>query len=471
MTQNFIQTIWTVANKEMRIHFKTRRLLVIGIIFAAVFIIISIWGGYITGQNQDEPSYEEGAENVIIMVLAFSSIFPAILAIALTYDSIVGEKVNNSMYLLISKPIKKEALYLGKFLGAWISIAMVYLGVMTVGYLIIIGLSGQIPSGKDVAMVYVAVFFILLGVAAWISLIMLCSTVFKTIASTLITSILVWLFVLSLLSLSGLIYWAVTAPSADETSIHVSYLPSSGDDFIVIATSFNPERDPGQIELILKDDNGTVVGIGKSSIGNRQASVTVPPGNYTWEVTDGGVGSKQEIYENGMLLVRPGNMLSSSIKELDEDSLFNDYEFALLDETTSPLIGGHYILSKNGQEVKSGDVSLSIVNIKNLTKGWYVFKFIIDDNVIIEDKVYSYGDITLGGGMFFMTQTDSEEVPAYVKIMYAINPDNNIGAYAYFLNEDHEGLLSLSESTAALVVFMAVCGTSGILLFKKKDLI
>ncbi len=169
MTQNFIQTIWTIANKEMRIHFKTKRLLVIGIIFLAVFIIFSVWGGYLTSSDQDEPSYEEGAESVMIMVLGFSSFFPPILAIALTYDSIVGERVNNSMYLLISKPVKKEAIYLGKFLGAWISIAMVYIGVMTIGYLIVIGLSGQVPSGIDVVMVYVAVFYILLGVAAWLS--------------------------------------------------------------------------------------------------------------------------------------------------------------------------------------------------------------------------------------------------------------------------------------------------------------
>ena len=116
MTQNILQTIWTIAIKEMRIHFKTRRLLVIGIIFAAVFIIFSVYGGYFTGSDQDEPSYEEGAESVIILVLGFSSFFPPILAIALTYDSIVGERVNNSMYLLISKPVKKEAIYLHNLL-------------------------------------------------------------------------------------------------------------------------------------------------------------------------------------------------------------------------------------------------------------------------------------------------------------------------------------------------------------------
>ena len=470
MTQNFIQTIWTIANKEMRIHFKTKRLLVIGIIFLAVFIIFSVWGGYLTSSDQDEPSYEEGAESVMIMVLGFSSFFPPILAIALTYDSIVGERVNKSMYLLISKPVKKEAIYLGKFLGAWISIAMVYIGVMTIGYLIVIGLSGQVPSGIDVAMVYVAVFYILLGVAAWISLFMLFSTTFKTIASTLITAVLMWLFVLSLVSQAGLIYWIVTAPEPDyeiSTDINMEYFGSNQS--TVIATGFKLGQDPGDIELVLKDIGGNEVGTVIPGTDPKIYTVLVNQGEYSWETTNGFSGSDRIIYESGDISVSPNTKIASEIDNQDRDLYFNDYQFYMTDANNNVLSGGQYELSRDDDVIDSGDIGLRVVTIHNLSEGWYDFRFTYNGEVILADSVYSYGETTPQGVGFF--GLPDEEPPGYVKFMLLFNPDNAIGSYAYFLDDDWDGLLSIGESTAALVVFLAVCGTSGILLFKKKDLV
>jgi len=470
MTQSFIQTIWTVANKEMRIHFKTKRLLVIGIIFLAVFIIFSIWGGYLTSSDQDEPSYEEGAENVMIMVLAFSSFFPPILAIALTYDSIVGERVNNSMYLLISKPVKKEAIYLGKFLGAWISIAMVYIGVMTIGYLIVIGLSGQIPSGMDVVMIYIAVFYILLGVAAWISLFMLFSTTFKTIASTLITAVLMWLFVLSLVSQAGLIYWMVTAPEPDyEISVDINMNYFGSNQSTVSASGFKLTQDPGEIDLVLRDAGGSEVGAAIPGSIPKESTILVNPGEYSWEVTNGLTGSDKIIYESGVISVSPNTKLTSEITRQDDDLYYNDYRFYMTDANNNVLAGGHYELSRNGEVLESGDFGLRAIAFQNLSEGWYDFQFSYNGDVLFEDSVYSYGETTPQiPGLFSFPD---EEPPGYVKFMLLFNPDNAIGGYAYFLNEDYDGLLSLGESTAALVVFLAVCGTSGIVLFKKKDLV
>lgn len=469
MTQNILQTIWTVANKEMRIHFKTRRLLVIGIIFLAVFIIFSIWGGYLTSTSMDRPSYEEGAESVMIMVLGFSSFFPPILAIALTYDSIVGERVNNSMYLLISKPVKKEAIYLGKFLGAWLSIAIVYIGVMTIGYLIVIGLSGQIPSGIDVVMVYIAVFYILLGVAAWISLFMLFSTTFKTIASTLITAVLMWLFVLALISQAGLIYWIVTAPEpSNEATINLAMEPIGGNKTSITAVGYKFGEETGRIYFTLYDENGNESGLFIPGY-DRVQITSIDPGEYTWEATNGLTGSEKKVYEKGSISIRPNTKIGSEIRFLNGDAYVNDFTFYMTDEDDIPFSGGQYVLRKDEEVVASGDVSQSFLSIYNLSEGRYDFEFQLGGDTILTDQFYSYGENVPEDIPFF--SLPDEEPPDYVKFMLLVNPDNAIGSYAYFLNEDYDGLLSLGESAASLVLFLAVCGTSGILLFKKKDLI
>lgn len=466
MTQNILQTTLTIATKEIQTHFKTKRLLVIGIIFLAVFIIISIWGGYITAGSQEDPTYEEGAEAVITMVLGFSTIFPPILAVALTYDSIVGERVNNSMYLLVSKPIRKEAVYLGKFLGALISIGIIYLGVTTIGYLIILGLSGTAPNALQVLNVYAAVLFILIGVAAWITMVMLFSTLFKTIASSLITSVLFWLFVLNLISQAGLIYWAATAPSANETSIHITYSPVPGStQSIVTASGFNPELGSGDITLTLKDENDQIVGTEFGGMDESISSVLVSPGNYTWEVTD----EEDDTIEKGTIKVQPNAMLTSMIYRFDDDDYNNDYLFTMTDNNNMPFSGGEYILSKDGVEVERNDTMMSIITFNNLSQGWYDFEFILDGEVILEEQIYSYGEI-LSGNLFARLTTLDEELPGYVKFMLAVNPSNAVSSYGYFLDDDYEGILTLQESTLALVMFLGICGTLGVVTFKKKEL-
>ncbi|MDI6917367.1 MAG: ABC transporter permease subunit [Thermoplasmatales archaeon] len=202
--------ICNIAKKEFYMNFKTKRLLVIGIILGVVFISASTYGGILIGGNPDEPLYKQGPNTVLGMVLSITSIFPAILAIALSYDSIVGERVKKSIYLLLSKPVSRNEIFCGKFLGAFSSIAVVYVAVLSIGYICIIGVSGVLPSAGDVLKACGALGLILLCIACWAALAMFFSTLFKTTTSCLIVSIVMWLFIIPIISQIGVVYYAVT---------------------------------------------------------------------------------------------------------------------------------------------------------------------------------------------------------------------------------------------------------------------
>ncbi len=205
-----ITTVYNIAKKEIYMNFKTKRLLIIGIILGIVFISASTYGGILFGGETDEPLYEQGPNVVLAMVLGITSIFPAILAIALSYDSIVGERTKKSIYLLVSKPVSRNEIFCGKFLGAFSSISIVYVAVLSIGYICITGVSGVIPSALDVLKAYGALGLILLCIACWIALSMFFSTAFKTTTSCLIVSIVMWLFIIPIISQIGIIYYAVT---------------------------------------------------------------------------------------------------------------------------------------------------------------------------------------------------------------------------------------------------------------------
>jgi ABC-type transport system involved in multi-copper enzyme maturation permease subunit len=473
MRVKFLEDTWTIARKELMQHFKTKRLLVIAIIFTAILIILSVWGGYLVGRSQDNPTYEEGAREVLMIVLSFSSFFPAILAIALTYDAIVGERANNSMYLLVSKPINKMAIYFGKLFGAWLAIGLVYMVVMSLGFAIIVGLAGQAPSAGDVWDLYLVIGLIMLVVLAWLTLVMLLSTAFKTTASTLITAILMWLFVLNIVSQSGLIYYAVTAAEPDyQASTTIRYTPLGSAQSMV---SFDGEKLGQNLSgygIGLMDEWGSPGGVALPVAEVGSSSFLSFPGAYAWTATQKRNGSADMPAGNGTLLVIPDASMSVGIAMLDRGDFYtNDFVLTVRDLYGAPLVGtGTYEVSVNGTIVSSGDVQAAAVVVKNLTAGWNRVEFTFGNQTVVSMAVYSYGEIVTGNALLMMFAQGGSDVPGYVKVTYAISPDNNKNAYNQILDEEAEGILTVGESVAGLVAFIAACGSLGLVLFQRKDL-
>jgi ABC-type transport system involved in multi-copper enzyme maturation permease subunit len=63
----------------------------------------------------------------------------------------------------------------------------------------------------DILKAYQALGLILLSIGCWVALTMFFSTAFKTTTSCLIVSIVMWLFIIPIISQIGIIYYAVTA--------------------------------------------------------------------------------------------------------------------------------------------------------------------------------------------------------------------------------------------------------------------
>ncbi len=217
MIPNRFRIIYEVTRKEILEHFKTKRLLVIAIVFTAVFLIVAVLGNYLVGgAGGDEPAYEQGPNTVLLLMISFTALFPPIIAIALGYDSIVGERTRRSLHLILSKPVDRSSIFIGKFLSIFLSIVIIYLIVGTIGYILVIVLSGQIPSLEEVSRAYAAIGLILFSAGCWVLFIMLFSTSFKTVTSTIIFSVLFWLFILNIISQSGFLYYMFTQEQAEE---------------------------------------------------------------------------------------------------------------------------------------------------------------------------------------------------------------------------------------------------------------
>ena len=209
--------LWTVAGKEMTDHFSSMRtrLLEILIVLAAAAAV------YAAIQNLRQTVSEDPflllrvfttSHEPLISFMAFLGFLVPLIAIALGFDAINSENTNRTMSRILSQPIYRDALLVGKFLAALATIAIMLLAL----WLLIIGLGllflGVPPSGEEVVRAFAFLLATLAYAGVWLALAMLFSTVFRQPATAALAALAVWLFFAVFWSmLSGMAAQVLTA--------------------------------------------------------------------------------------------------------------------------------------------------------------------------------------------------------------------------------------------------------------------
>jgi ABC-type transport system involved in multi-copper enzyme maturation permease subunit len=437
---SFLSTVATVFRKEMWEHFKTWRLIVIGGIFAFVFIVISLYGGILVGQGNTQLSFKAGANSVLALVLSFTGFFPGLMAIVISYTAIVGERSRKSLILLTSKPVKRPALFTGKFLSSYFAIVLVYMVVMTVGYIGVVAASGNVPSLEDVGRAYGAVAFVIFAMACWVVFAMFLSSLLKNPITVAVSAIMVWFLVMPIVSQIGTIYWLVTTNQEDNApdGVGLNLIPQGGGDMVLLTGSTTTMYE-------IRNDTGPVQGIKLQSIyimGN------LPDGNYTWNARGGGID------RNGTLVI-DGRAPFSVI-----------FDGPL---TVSVMQGINVTLEKDGRTVTpSADGGSG--PFRNITYRGSIgnchLKISKGDQVLFTGGYEITG--RHGGGPFAAMATGS--APDYVKYNQLINPDSAMSGYEKVLDPDATSLISPAEGATALLIFFLVFLSLGLLVFSKMEM-
>jgi ABC-2 type transport system permease protein len=194
---------WTglsaVIGKEMADHLTSARMRILEILI----ILTAAGSGYAAIQqisstnNQDQFLFLRlftAAREPLPAFAGFLGFLVPLVSIALVFDAINGEFNRRTISRIISQPIYRDALLLGKFLGAFFTLALVLSAI----WLLIfgIGLLGiGVPPTLDELLR--SVLFLVATIAYggfWMALGLLFSTIFRQSATAALASIAVWLF-------------------------------------------------------------------------------------------------------------------------------------------------------------------------------------------------------------------------------------------------------------------------------------
>ncbi len=104
--------ILTIASKEFRDRIRNRWVLAVSVIFTLFAVVITYFGG----AQQGDIGFRS-IEFVIASLVSLVIYLIPLIALILGFDAIVGERERGSLDLLLSMPITRLELLLGKYLG------------------------------------------------------------------------------------------------------------------------------------------------------------------------------------------------------------------------------------------------------------------------------------------------------------------------------------------------------------------
>lgn len=199
----------TIARKEFRAAFRNRIFITITVLFLGLSIL-SVYIGSTT-KHAEMRIYNEtiaqlqaqGAAvlpaapeihtlTILANLIEYVSMVGAILAVILGYNTLIEEKESGSLKLILSRPVFRDQLILGKLLGNGAVIA-VLLGIVFVFNLVLLVLVGGImPTLGEVTRLLIFMFMAFSYMLIFLSLAMLLSIRMRDSATVFLIALVVW---------------------------------------------------------------------------------------------------------------------------------------------------------------------------------------------------------------------------------------------------------------------------------------
>lgn len=190
----------TIIRKELADYFSSIRCF---ILFLLVFLVgtaglYAAWQGIRSSLTDSSfvflrlfTSSVEGGVPALISMLAL--IVP-VIGIALGFDAINSERSGGTLSRLLAQPIYRDSVINGKFLAG-----LVTLTIMVSSVVMIVGgyglrMIGVPPTAEEIIRIFLYVVFTIIYGAFWMAVSVLFSVLFRRVATSLMSSVAVWLF-------------------------------------------------------------------------------------------------------------------------------------------------------------------------------------------------------------------------------------------------------------------------------------
>jgi len=174
-------SIFTISKKELMDNIRNKWIIILTIIFTSLTLVVSYFGSIFTNDWQDLGITIQGMMSLVQLLIP-------IIALMLGYSAINGEIEKGSMSSLLSLPVTRLEILLGKFIGLGSLLAItIIIGFGFAG--IVIGLN--VPDVDYVRYLFFILATVLLGLV-FLAIALFLSSLFKKRSGAMGSAIFIW---------------------------------------------------------------------------------------------------------------------------------------------------------------------------------------------------------------------------------------------------------------------------------------
>ncbi|MDR1677225.1 MAG: ABC transporter permease [Deltaproteobacteria bacterium] len=193
----------TIILKELADHFSSVRFMIL----LCVVFMVALLGIYLAGEGVRELLSEGGgvllegrsflmlftAPGALMSLMAFMALFGPMVGLVLGFDAINRERNQGTLSKILSQPIYRDEVILGKYLAGLATIAILFTSLM----LILVGLGligvGLRPTADEVLRLIAYLVLSIIYVGFWLGLAIFLSIIFRTVATSALAAAALWI--------------------------------------------------------------------------------------------------------------------------------------------------------------------------------------------------------------------------------------------------------------------------------------
>ncbi len=214
-----------ILKKELSDHFSSYRF----IILFALIAMVSLITVYMVGLNIKQDLEGVAKPKYIFLMLFTSSgagfslvdfvgFFGPLIGMILGFDTINRERSEGTLSKLLSQPIYRDTVLNGKFLAGVCVIAVMMVSIVLIITGLGLSMMGVIPGFEEVWRIVVYLVISIVYIAFWLGMAMLFSILFRSVATSALAAVAVWIFFSFFISLGANAVAGAITPEAGESN-------------------------------------------------------------------------------------------------------------------------------------------------------------------------------------------------------------------------------------------------------------
>jgi ABC-2 type transport system permease protein len=202
--------LYAVYRKELADHLSSNRFVILFALIAMVSFITSYMAGISLRENLAgvaKPKFVFlmlfNTTGALFSMVQFVSFFGPLIGVVLGFDTINRERAHGTLIKLISQPIYRDAVINGKFLAGVTTITVILVSIVLIISGFGLSLLGVVPGIEEIFRLAIYVVISIFYISFWLGVSILFSIFFRSIATSALASIALWIFLSFFVSLGA----------------------------------------------------------------------------------------------------------------------------------------------------------------------------------------------------------------------------------------------------------------------------